>query len=96
MKIASEEDVKAKLDSYVNAIKKSPVFITRKGKAIAAIVSVLDEDDQERIAMAYNPRLRAILTAAKKRIREGKGIPQDEFWRRMDARYQKHPQKKSA
>jgi prevent-host-death family protein len=96
MKIASLAAVKAKLGSYVNATKKSPVFITRNGKAIAAIIPVVDDDDAERIAMAYNPRLREILSAAKKRISEGKGIPEDEFWRRVEARYQKRSQRKSA
>jgi len=96
MKIASLAEVKAKFSSYVRATKKSPVVVTRNGKAVAAIIPVLDEDDLERILMAYNPRLRAILAAANKRVREGGGIQEDEFWRRVDARYQKRPQRKSA
>jgi|SRR6266436_4692139 len=96
MKTASIADVKAKLGSYVKASKKSPVVITQNGKAIAAIIPVLHDDDLERLLMAYNPKLRAILEKSKAQIRAGLGIPHDEFWRRMEARYQKRPQRKSA
>ena len=96
MKIASLADVKAKFSSYVKATKTSPVVITRNGKAVAALVPVGNEEDLERMLMAYNPKLRAILSAARKRVRAGQGIPSDEFWRQVDARYQKRPQRKSA
>jgi len=96
MTIASLADVKANLNAYVKAIKKSPVVITRKGKAIAVIVPVLTPGDVERICMAYNPKLRAILAKSKAQIRAGLGIPHDEFWRQVEARYPKRPQKKSA
>ena len=96
MKTASIADVKAKFSSYVKASKKSPVVITQNGKAVAAIIPVLHEDDLERLLMAYNPKLRAILAKSKAQIRAGLGIPENEFWRRVESRYQKRPQRKSA
>jgi prevent-host-death family protein len=86
MKVASVADVKAKLSAYVKASDEGPVVITRNGKAVAAIVPVTD-DELERLALAYSPKLRAILTAARERIRSGQGIPHDRFWREVDARY---------
>jgi prevent-host-death family protein len=96
MRVASVSAVKAKFGAYVKASRKSPVVITERGKAVAAIIPVLNEEDLERILMAYNPKLRAILNASKAQIKAGLGIPEDEFWRRVDARYQKRPQRKSA
>ncbi len=96
MKVASVAAVKAKFGSYVKASRKSPVVITQNGKAVAAIVPVSNDEDLERILMAYNPKLRAILSASKEQIRAGLGIPSDEFWRQVEARYQKRAQRKSA
>jgi len=56
----------------------------------------LGEDVLERLLMAYNPKLRAILAKSKAQIRAGLGIPENEFWRRVESRYQKRPERKSA
>lgn len=80
MKIASVADVKAKFSSFVKAAGQSPVVITRNGKAVAAIIPLTDEQDLERLALGYSPKLRSILSAARERVREGKGIPHEQFW----------------
>ena len=81
MKIASLADVKAKFSAYVKASGKSPVVITRNGKAVAAIISLEEEDDLERLMLSYSPKLRSILSAARQRIRNGKQLSHQEFWR---------------
>jgi len=81
MRIASVADVKAKLSAYVKDSSDSPVIITRNGKAVAAIVPLEDEDDLERLVLGYSPKLRSILAAARRRIRSGRGIPHNQFWR---------------
>jgi prevent-host-death family protein len=81
MKIASVADVKAKLSAYVKASERGPVVITRNGKAVAALVTLGDDQDVERLLMGYSPRLRAVLAAARHRVEAGHGIPHDEFWR---------------
>jgi prevent-host-death family protein len=85
MKIASVADVKAKLSAYVKTSSKSPVIITRNGKAVAAIIPLADEDDIERFMLGYSPKLRAILSAARRRVRDGRGIPHQQFWRGAQA-----------
>ena len=94
MKVASVADVKAKLSAYVRATDQGPVVITRNGKAVAAIVPVDGDQDLERLMLGYSPRLRAILAAARQRIRGGQGIRHDEFWRRSRSAGTKRPRRK--
>jgi prevent-host-death family protein len=81
MKTASVADVKARFSAYVKASGKSPVVITKNGKAVAALIPLTTEDDLERLALGYSPRLRKVLDAARSRMQEGQGIPHDEFWK---------------
>jgi len=39
-----------------------------------------DEEEIERLLLAYSPKLRRILQTAEKQIRSGKGIRHKEFW----------------
>ena len=84
MKIASVADIKARLSAYLKASAEGPVVVTRNGKAVAVLVAVADDDDLERLLMAHSPRLQAILAAARQRIEEGKGIPHDQFWEKVE------------
>jgi len=61
MKIATIAEVKAQFSAFVNASAGGPVVVTRNGKPVAVLVGVEDEDEIERLLMAYSPRLRAIL-----------------------------------
>lgn len=83
MKIASVADVKARFSAYVKASGQSPVVITRNGKAVAALIPLSEDEDLERLALGYSPKLRAILSAARRRIAAGEGIPHDQFWREV-------------
>ena len=80
MKIASVADVKAKLSGYIEASKTGPVIVTKNGKPVAVLVSMEDEEEIERMLLAYSPKLRRILQTAEKQIRAGKGIGHKEFW----------------
>jgi len=80
MKIASVADVKAKLSGYIKASKSGPVVVTKNGKPVAVLLSMQDEEELERLLMAYSPKLQRILQAAEKQIREGKGIKHKDFW----------------
>ena len=81
MKIASVADVKAHFSEYVRASEDGPIVVTRNGKPAALLIAVSDEEQLERLMMAHSPRLQAILKAARKRIQDGAGIPEDEFWK---------------
>ena len=59
------------------------MVVTRNGKAVAVLVAVGHDEDLERLLMAHSPRLQAILDAARQRIRDGMGIPHEEFWEQV-------------
>lgn len=80
MRIASVAEVKARLSAYLKATRRGPVVITKNGALVGVLLAPGDEDDLVRLLMAYSPKLRSILDAARQRIREGKGIPHDELW----------------
>jgi prevent-host-death family protein len=85
MRIASVADVKAKFSGYINASKKGPIVVTKNGRPIAMLLSVTDEDEIERMLLAYSPKLQGILSVAEQQIREGKGISHDDFWREIES-----------
>ncbi len=80
MRIASVADVKAKLSGYIKASKAGPIVVTKNGKPVAVLLSMQDEDELERILMAYSPKLQRILQKAEKQIHSGQGIKHEEFW----------------
>ena len=84
MKIASVADVKARLSAYLKASARGPVVITKNGKPVGVLLSVGDEDELERLLMAYSPKLRSILDAARERIRQGAGIRHQDFWAKVE------------
>jgi prevent-host-death family protein len=83
MKIASVADVKAKFSGFIKASESGPVVVTKNGKPVAVLLSVQDEEEIERLMLAYSPKLQGILQVAEKQIRAGKGIKHDAFWREV-------------
>jgi hypothetical protein len=67
MKIASIADVKARFSAHLKGLANGPLVITRNGRPAGVLLAVTDEDEIERLILAYTPRLRAILDAANRR-----------------------------
>jgi prevent-host-death family protein len=85
MKIASVADVKAKFSGYIKASEEGPVVVTKNGKPVALLLSVKDEEEIERLLLAYSPKFKSIMQVAERQVREGKGIKHEDFWREMEA-----------
>jgi prevent-host-death family protein len=85
MKIASVADVKAKFSGFIKASEQGPVIVTKNGKPVAVLLSIKDEDEIERMILAYSPKFQNILEVAEGQIREGKGIKHKDFWREVEA-----------
>lgn len=85
MRIASIADVKAKFSGYLNASKQGPIVVTKNGRPVALLLSVTDEDEIERMLLAYSPKFQSILDVAEQQIREGKGISHEDFWRDIES-----------
>lgn len=83
MKIASIAEVKANLSAYVKAAEEELVVITRNGKPVAALLPIEDDEELERLALAYSKRLQSILSEARHQIATVGGIPHEDFWREM-------------
>ncbi len=84
MKIASVADVKAKLSGYLKESQEGPVVVTRNGRPVAVLLSVEDEEELERLIVAYSPRFQEILKAGRQGIKETGGIAHDDFWNDME------------
>jgi prevent-host-death family protein len=87
MKIASLADVKAHLSAYVDKVETDgPVIITRNGKPAAVLLAPKDEEELERLLLAYSPRFQALLEKSRRSIRQGKGVSHEEFWKTVSKR----------
>ena len=85
MNIVSIADAKARLSAYIRESEETgPVIITRNGRPAAVLLPVLDEEDLERLLLAYNPKFRQLIEAADNRIQESGGIPHEEFWETIE------------
>ncbi len=80
MKIAPVADVKSRFSAYLKASEEGPVIVARNGKPVAVLISMEDEDELERVILAYSPRFQNILQKAKKEIQESGGIAHKDFW----------------
>jgi prevent-host-death family protein len=85
MKIASVAEIKSQFSSFLKASETGPVVVTRNGRPVAVIVGVQDDDEIERLLMAYSPRLQAILERSRKQIREGNVQSHEGFWAEVQA-----------
>jgi prevent-host-death family protein len=85
MRIVSVAQIKSQFSSFLKASKDGPIVVTRNGKPVAVIVGVEDEDEIERLRMAYSPRLQAILEASRRQFREGDVLSHGEFWKEVEA-----------
>jgi hypothetical protein len=59
--------------------------VTRHGKPVAVLLSIEDGDELERLVLAYTPKFRGILEAAREQIRETGGVRHEEFWQESEA-----------
>ncbi len=85
MKIASVADIKAKFSSYLKTSEQGPIVVTKNGRPVAVILSIRDEDEIERLILAYSPKFQSILDFSEQQIREGKGIRHEDFWREVES-----------
>ncbi len=85
MKIASVADIKAHFSAYLRAAVRGPVVVTRSGKPVGVLLAVEDEEELERLVLAYSPRLRQILDAARQRVRAGAKIGHEDLWQELES-----------
>src|ERR1700686_3933672 len=84
MRIASVAEVKSQFSAFLRASEGGPVVVTRNGRPVAVIVGVQDEDEIERLLMAYSPHLRAILERSRQQFRDGQWLSEEDFWSQFE------------
>lgn len=86
MRMATLSEVTAKFRNYLKASEEGPIVVTKKGKPVAVLLSVTDEEEVERLLLSHSPQFQAILQAGKKQIKERRSMRHEEFWRRVEAK----------
>ena len=84
MKIASVAEVKSQFNAFLKASEGGPIVVTRNGRPVAVIVGVQNEEEIERLLMAYSPHLRAILERSRQQFRKGQWLSEEEFWSQFE------------
>lgn len=84
MRIASVAEVKARFSAFLKESEGGPVVVTRNGRPVAVLVGIRDEEEIERLLMAYSPRLRSILDQSRQQIGAGEGLSHEEFWSEVE------------
>jgi len=84
MKIAPVADVKARFSAYLKESEEGPVIVTRNGKPVAVLISMEDEEELERIILAYSPKFQSLLEKSRKQIQDKGGIPHQDFWKEVE------------
>ncbi len=80
MRSASITAVKAKFSGYIKESQQGPIVVTKNGKPVAMLLSVTDEEEIERLILAYSPKFQGMLQIAEQQTREGKAQEHEEFW----------------
>ena len=84
MRFANTVELKNKTNAILREVTKGqPVIITYRGKPIASLTS-LREEDLEDFVLENSPRIRKMVMEAEKDIGNGKLIPFDEYLARAD------------
>jgi prevent-host-death family protein len=86
MKIAPVTEIKAHLSAYLNETKKGPIVVTKNGKPVAVILGVTDEEEIERLVLAYSPKFQAILARGRQQIQKTGGIEHKDFWQEVETK----------
>jgi len=84
MKVAPVADVKAHFSAYLERCQDGPVVVTKNGRPVAVLISILEDDELERLVLAHTPRFRRLLDAAEQRIQQTGGTRHEEFWKSLD------------
>ena len=83
MKIAPVADVKARFSAYLKKSEEGPVIVTRNGKPVAVLISMEDEEELERIILAYSPRFQGLLEKSRNQIQDRGGISPQDSWKEV-------------
>jgi len=85
MKIAPIAEMKAHLSAYLKESEKGPIVVTKNGKPVALLLGVTDEEEIERLVLAYSPKFQAVSARGRQQIQKTGGVAHEHFWQEMEA-----------
>jgi prevent-host-death family protein len=85
MKIAPVADIKAHFSDYVKKSAEGPVVVTKNGKPVAVLIGLKDEEEIERLLIAYSTKFQKIMEHGRLQIQQTGGIEHEQFWKEVDA-----------
>ncbi|MBI5196458.1 MAG: type II toxin-antitoxin system prevent-host-death family antitoxin [Nitrospirae bacterium] len=71
------------LSDYAKRIKKEPVIITKEGRPVAALVSIINADI-ETVSLGNNPKFIALIERSRSRQKSEGGISSEEMRQRLN------------
>lgn len=74
MKRIALSDVKDDLSKYLHAAEHEEIVITRHGKPAGILIGFTSEDDWFEYRLEHDPRFVHRIEAARKSLREGRGV----------------------
>lgn len=84
MKIASIAEVKAKFSGYIRMSQEGPIVVTKNGRPVAVLLSVTDEEEIERLILAYSPKFQRLMEAAEREAKAGQVVEHEQFWEEVE------------
>ena len=97
MRIAPLADVKARLSAYLEECEtEGPVIITRNGRAVAVLLTPVDDNDLENLILSRSPRFQALLDKSRQSLKAGKGLSPKDFWKAVAERGKKDKARRSS
>lgn len=92
MKAVELTDAAAPLSDCAKAARRGPVILTRRGRAVAAVVAI-DDQDWEDLRVSTSPAFATIIARSEARYRREGGVPLDDLRRRAVPRPSKSPRR---
>ena len=86
MKIAPLAEVKDRRSAYIDAARESAIVVTRNGKPVALLTSILENGDLDSLLLTHDRKFVRLLAVARKRVRTGQYLTNEQFWRELQRR----------
>ncbi len=82
MKTIEMAKATAPLAEYARDVDKEPIILTKKGKPIAALVTI-ENADSETVTLSTNPKFLALIERSRTRQKTEGGVSSKEMRRRL-------------
>lgn len=83
MRTVKMSEVTGSLSGYARRGLDEPVYVTRRGRPVMAVVPLTENDDWESVRLSTHPKFMAIIERSRASDKPGTGISTAEMRRRL-------------